>query len=242
MTVLVSADLGTARTTGVPPARPQTGILVERGHGVKRHANRGNERRCFEHELGVPVEAPALEAGRSTEIELDDVRQVSIVRVEEPLRLRAPSRLVGWGLWQTRPLPHGPQPAPAIPHTAALWLARATQAVPLQPPFGQETPSQEHAPATQRCPYAHAMPQPPQLSLSLCLSTQSPPHGTRLGGQAHWPSSQTWEAEQGCTPDPCRHRRDWADPHRPRARCRCSSHSGTRSHRRRRSPRRSAVR
>jgi hypothetical protein len=47
---------------------------------------------------------------------------------------------------------------PPLPHAA--FVAPLVQVAPAQQPFGQLVPSQTHAPATQRCPLAHAAPVP----------------------------------------------------------------------------------
>jgi hypothetical protein len=54
--------------------------------------------------------------------------------------------------------PQSWQVPPPLPHAA--FVAPLVQVAPAQQPFGQLVPSQTHAPATQRCPLAHAAPVP----------------------------------------------------------------------------------
>jgi hypothetical protein len=53
-----------------------------------------------------------------------------------------------------------------------------------------------HVPPWQVVPAPHTVSQPPQLELSVCSSTQEPPHAERPPPQVHWPATQGTEPHE----------------------------------------------
>lgn len=69
---------------------------------------------------------------------------------------------------QVWPLGQPAHVAPAFPQEVLVWLAKATQVVPLQQPFGHELALQAHLPAEQVVPApqtAQLAPPVPQVGL-----------------------------------------------------------------------------
>jgi hypothetical protein len=111
---------------------------------------------------------------------------------------------------QVWPLGQPAQVAPPFPHEVLLWLAKGTQVVPLQQPFGHELALQAHLPAEQVVPVPqtaqlapavpqvalldvwHDAPPVPQLAMlwlvTQVVPLQQPVHELLL--QAHWPLAQ----------------------------------------------------
>lgn len=86
--------------------------------------------------------------------------------------------------------------APPFPHDVLLWLAKATQVVPLQQPFGHDVALHAHLPALQVVPVpqtAQLAPPVPQVGLlevwHLPLESQQP-FGHDVALQAHLPALQ----------------------------------------------------
>jgi hypothetical protein len=103
---------------------------------------------------------------------------------------------------QVWPLGQPAQVAPPFPHEVLLWLAKGTQAVPLQQPFGHELALQAHLPAEQAVPVpqtAQLAPAVPQVALlevwHLPLESQQP-FGHELALQTHLPPLQAWPVAQ----------------------------------------------
>jgi hypothetical protein len=105
---------------------------------------------------------------------------------------------------QAVPLGQGAQLAPAFPHWFMLWLAYATQVVPLQQPFGHDVALQTHLPvASQVCPIVHELHvAPPTPQVCVLEVWQSPflsqqPFGHDVALQTQAPFEQAWPVAQG---------------------------------------------